>query len=957
MSRADAVQALFARALGAEAAERARLLAAEPDEDVRAECEELLRCAEREEHPLDAWTVEPDRLRSALEASLGPWPDPPPEKVGPYAIRGLLGAGSMSTVFLGERAHPRGDVAVKVLKPWLAGGEALRRFELEVELLSRLDHPRIARILDAGRADFGAAPHPYLVLEFVRGRPLDAWVEAERPPRRERLRLFNAVCAGVAHAHQKGVVHRDLKPSNVLVDERGEPHLVDFGVARAAGEDLRAASLLTSMGQIVGTLEYMSPEQAAGRSDEIDTRADVYALGVLLQELLTGRRPIEFEGRPLPECLRRIAEEEPAPLGQVDRTLAGDLETIVRKALEKDRARRYATVQELAGDVERFLANEPITARPPSSIYLARKYVRRHPAVAAAAGVGALALVATAVGVSLGWREARAQGRLAEERLAAAEAAREESDRVAAVLAGVIRAPQASAQGRDVLLRDVVLELGDDIREHLPDHPRGRGQLGFFVAQSLSTLGEPTRALERVEASLADMEKAGMLREPIGYDARRLRASLLGQMGRAAESRDAVKELLAEGEPRYGAEDERVLGLLLDLGTALVNVPDLAAAENVFEDALAKHARVFGGADPRTLQAKVAFAGLRLSQGRFDAVIAELSDAWPLLRAAHADEPHRMKTAIGHLSEALTATGELERALALRREQVEICEAAFGPDQYHTWDARMDLAGTLMTLGRFGEVQELSSAVLEWARANLDASHPMVIGSLSSLGSCHLIYDRFEESEASYREAIKLAELHYPSGDLRITTLRLRTAEVAIYQAKGAEAKALLEPLMAELDPRDPAQRSTFFRVRNCLGKAHLILGETDRGVELIEAAVADRVEAEGMASPYSVIGALDASDSFGRSGLYPEALAILGPFEEPLAELAKTSAVHLELATAMALQRGLIHVRAEEPAEAKAALARAEELAAGLEQPIADDVEDAFQLLRTGLEEARAHR
>ncbi|MEM7311220.1 MAG: protein kinase [Planctomycetota bacterium] len=953
MSEARSIQELFARALRAAPDERERLLAAAPSPAVRGEVEELLAHAERAEHPLDDWTVDSERLRSALNASLGPWPDPPPEAIGDYRVRALLGAGSMSTVFLAT--GPDGEeVAVKVPKPWLLAGEASRRFEQEIELLGRLDHPFIVRLLDAGRAELASGEHPYLVLERVRGRPLDAWREEDHPTRAERLKLFLGICEGVAHAHQKGVIHRDLKPGNVLVDEAGRPRVVDFGVARATGHDERTASLLTSIGQLVGTLEYMSPEQAAGRPEDVDTRADVYALGVLLFELLTGRRPIDFQGEPLAECLRRIAEREPERLSRYDRTLAGDLETIVGKALEKERARRYSTVRELAADVERSLANLPISARPPSSLYLVGKYARRHPAAASAVGVGVLALVATAVGVLLGWSEARDQAELARARLGEAEAAREESDRVAALLAQVIRAPDASAEGRDALLRDVVLELGDDIEAQLPDQPRGRGRLGFFLALSLSTLDAPARALERCEASVRDLERAGLADSELGEDARRLRGTLLDQLGRSTEACEVLGALVDEQRARHGADDERTLRTQQALGTAFLNRPDLDAAARELEAVLATRTRQHGAEDPRTLETKVAVAGLWLSQGLHDQVLEELSTALPLLRDHHADAPHRLKTPISHLSEALTYRGKVDEALALREEQVAICEAAFGPEQFHTWDARADLVGTLFTMGRFGEGRQIAERTLAWAEEHLDESHAMISDTLMQLATCDMVTDRFEEGEASLREALRRVLLRHPPGHPRVALLRLRLADLAVYDLRPADARDELVALMEDLEPGTAGAPRVLQRARDLLAKSHLMLGDTDEGLRMLHESLAATMAAEGFGEPMTVYSFLDAAVALSVVDLPEEADALLAPFEERLPALAEGSRVHLEALTAVVLQRGMIAASAGWRDRATAALARAEEVGAGLQRPLADDLQQLFELLRAKLSVGR---
>jgi serine/threonine protein kinase len=274
-------------------------------------------------------------------------------------------------VYEAEQDQPRRAVALKVIKPGLVSSELLRRFEQESQALARLQHPAIAQIYEAGTADAGFGPQPFFAMELVRGQSLlDA--DQRRLSVRQRLELMVKICEGVQHAHQRGLIHRDLKPGNILVDETGQPKILDFGVARVTDSDL-GATRQTDVGQLVGTLAYMSPEQVLADPLELDTRSDVYALGVILYELLAGRLPYELSAQPL-EAARIIREQDPAPLSSISRVYRGDIETITAKALEKDKARRYASAAGLAADVQRYLRDEPITARPPSASYQLRKF-------------------------------------------------------------------------------------------------------------------------------------------------------------------------------------------------------------------------------------------------------------------------------------------------------------------------------------------------------------------------------------------------------------------------------------------------------------------------------------------------------------------------------------------------------------------------------------------------------
>ena len=306
-------------------------------------------------------------------------------RVGPYRLERVLGEGGFGVVYLAEQASPQRRVAVKLLRAGVAGPQTLSRFAYEAQTLGRLHHPGIAQIFEAGfydprtgqtSSDPAASRRtgwlPFFAMEYIQGASLTGHAVNLGLSRCARLELFIQVCEAVQHAHTKGVVHRDLKPANILVDAAGNPKVLDFGVARVTADEAHR-TIQTDVGQLIGTLAYMSPEQIAANPDDIDTRTDVYALGVILYELLTGTLPHRVEGRLIHEITRTICEEQPSRISKLDRSLSGDLDTIVAKAMEKDRARRYQGAVELASDLRRFLANEPIVARPPSTSYQLRK--------------------------------------------------------------------------------------------------------------------------------------------------------------------------------------------------------------------------------------------------------------------------------------------------------------------------------------------------------------------------------------------------------------------------------------------------------------------------------------------------------------------------------------------------------------------------------------------------------
>jgi eukaryotic-like serine/threonine-protein kinase len=467
MSSPSPIETIFLTALEkGRPAERAAYLeeACAGDAELRRRVERLLRA-----HPEAAGFLE--QPAAALAAAISPQADAPQTAdyvggdtsamiIGPYKLLQQIGEGGMGTVYMAEQTEPvQRRVALKIIKPGMGSASVIARFEAERQALALMDHPHIAKVLDAGTTKEG---RPYFVMELVRGVPITRYCDERRLTLRQRLELFVPVCLAVQHAHQKGIIHRDLKPSNVLVapyDGKPQPKVIDFGVAKATGIKLTERTLFTEFGQVVGTLEYMSPEQAELNQLDIDTRSDIYALGVLLYELLTGTTPLQrkrLKEAAFVELLRIIREEEPPKpstrLSTVEELpsiaaqrglepkklsglLRGELDWIVMKCLEKDRNRRYETANGLAMDLQRYLQDESVLACPPSARYRLRKFARRHRVALAMGGTVAVLLmlgtfISTWQAVRATKAEALATERLTSEREAhnALDAAREEKE-------------------------------------------------------------------------------------------------------------------------------------------------------------------------------------------------------------------------------------------------------------------------------------------------------------------------------------------------------------------------------------------------------------------------------------------------------------------------------------------------------------------------------------------------
>jgi len=368
----------------------------------------------------EAVGIKEEKSRSFQPSSL-------PDGIGHYRILSKIGEGGMGAVYLAEQEDPRRRVALKMIRPDLFSPSLQRRFQFEVEVLGRLQHPGIAQILEAGSIESESGRLPYFAMEYVEGIELRRYAKEQNLDIRARLEMVARICDAAHHAHLKGIVHRDLKPDNVLVVDAsttttcdsvrefarlGQPKVLDFGVARATDSDVQLTTVHTSINKLVGTIAYMSPEQIEGDSGQLDARSDIYALGVLLFELLTGRLPFDVRNKPVAEAARIIREEEPTRLGSIRTELRGDIETIVCKALEKDRERRYASAAELGADLRRYLVNEPIAAHPPSTFYQLRKFAGRHKGLVAGLLLAFLILVAGVISsMTLALRATRGERR------------------------------------------------------------------------------------------------------------------------------------------------------------------------------------------------------------------------------------------------------------------------------------------------------------------------------------------------------------------------------------------------------------------------------------------------------------------------------------------------------------------------------------------------------------------
>ena len=725
-----------------------------------------------------------------------------PAQIGNYRIIREIGRGGMGIVYEAEQERPRRRVALKVIRTMNASPRLLQRFEREGQLLGRLRHPYIAQVFEAGTADNGEGPVPFMAMELVEGTTLRKYVKENQPDVSHRLSLVAQICDGVGHAHANGVIHRDLKPSNIIVVDDGtswdapttmggkstSPKILDFGIARATDADTAAATLQTDIGQVIGTIPYMSPEQIAGDPREIDARTDVYALGVLLFELLTGRLPFDIAGRGIAEAARIIREDEPISVGTIDRSLRGDVETIVGRAIEKDREHRYQSAADLASDLRRYLRDDPITARPTSAVYRLRKFARRNRAIVAGAAVAFLALaVGTVVSTVQAVRARRAE-RVAQVRLSDAlvarrdaelseEKARREADKAAAVnefLQEMLGAanPEGKSGGREVTVAQTLEKAIAEVDQgSLADQPD-------IEVSVRTTIGNAYRGLGDYDAAQAQLEKAvalGRDAAPEGSEELALAmnklARLCASQGRLPQGEQLFREALDIRRRILGPDHEDVGVILNNLGFHLAEMDRFEEAEQMLREALALRRRLFGKESSEVATTLNNLSIVIGWSGRRGETIPLLREALAIdqkLRGEHVN----VATTMDNLALALTDIGELEEGERLSGDSLALRRKLLGNEHPHIAYGLHNLAYIKAQRGNISEAESLYRQALALDRKIHGSDHPNVASRCTNLASLLTRRGELEEAESLLNEALRISEASLgPSHSRTLLTL------------------------------------------------------------------------------------------------------------------------------------------------------------------------------------------
>jgi len=673
-----------------------------------------------------------------------------PQWIAGYRIIRLIGRGGMGEIYEAEQADPRRLVALKVVQSGLFSEDHRSRFHHEAQVLGRLRHPGIAQIYEAGTSDGSASGRPYFAMELVNGRPLLEFADTRNLDKRRRLELMARVCRALHHAHQNGIIHRDLKPANILVESNGRPKILDFGVARSIDADVQAVTMQTQVGQLVGTLPYMSPEQVLGDPTQLDTRSDIYSVGVIMYELLTGQLPYAVRDSMVHEAMRVIREDEPSRLGNLDRTYRGDVETIVAKALEKDKERRYSSAAELATDILRYLNDEPIVASPPSRSYRARKFVRRNRWVVATASASVLGLVVFAVTMAV------QAGRIASERDRANHEAAV-ANRVSEFLTGLFEVSDPDvARGRNLTAREILDRGAAGIEAELSEQPEVRAKL-------MATIG-----------------------------------AVYYKLGLFAEAEPLYRQSLELREQVLGAEDSETLGSMNNLATLYMNAGRPDEAEPLYVAALAGRRRVLGSQHPDTLVSMNNLAILSRKLGRHDVAERLYTEALAAQRRVLGSSHQDTARTMNNLSELFRIEGRLAEAVPLQEEALAVRRQVLGDDHTETLSSVNNLAELMRMQGRFVDAGRLHRDALEIKRRLFGDDNFDTAITIHNLACLDREMGNYDEASRGFEEAQRIFEAALGPGHPYVAENLVQHAE-SLRRAGNTAGAARLEERAASI--------------------------------------------------------------------------------------------------------------------------------------------------------------
>jgi len=760
------------------------------------------------------------------------------DRIGRYKLLQQIGEGGCGVVYMAEQEEPvRRRVALKIIKPGMDTKNVIARFEAEQQALALMDHPNIARVFDAGAT---ASGRPYFVMELVRGIKITEYCDQHSLTTGERLCLFVQVCQAVQQAHQKGIIHRDIKPSNILVTTTPEgvplPVVIDFGIAKATtNQRLTDKTLFTAFEMLIGTPAYMSPEQAELSSADVDTRTDIYSLGVLLYELLTGTTPFDagkLLKAGLDEIRRVIREEEPvSPSTRLSkmtgenltaiaqhhqseppkliRVIHGDLDWIVMKALEKDRTRRYETANGLALDVKRYLANEPVSARPPSRLYKLQKLALRNKLLFAGLGVIALLLVTSLIIVSASFAKERQARREADGALQQAETDKAKAQTEAAKSQQVTRFLEDMLQGvgpsvalgQDTTILKCILDrTAESIGIELTNQPAVEAELRNLIGRVYFEIGNYSQAENMQRAALALNRKLFGTESPEAATALNDLGLALFQEGNWTEAENAHREALRIRQQHFGNENADVATSLNDLATVLRHQGKLTESETLTREALGIRQKLFGA---ECLEVTYSLHNLSVvlgDEGKRVEAEATARELLAMRRKLLGPQDPLVAAALNDVAWAAGYNGKADEAETLQRAALEIQRKMLGDENPAVAKTLSSLAERIRQRGNLAESDALLRAALSIQGKLLGEQNPDFLYTLDSLGSTLESEGKWPEAETAHRQALAAWRKVAGNEDPRTLSELERLGRALLAQKKTDEAEQLLdETLTPEL--------------------------------------------------------------------------------------------------------------------------------------------------------------
>lgn len=786
------------------------------------------------------------------------------QRLGPYRIGRKLGVGGMGDVYVAERADDEYQqrVAIKLVRAGVYSSQVHSRLRMERQILARLEHPNIARLLDGGRAPDGT---PYLVMEYVEGEPIDRYCNRRRLDLKARMALVRTVCAAVHYAHQNLIVHRDLKPNNILITNEGVPKLLDFGIAKLLDTRQSLHTLaVTHMDYRVLTPAHASPEQVRG--DVITTASDIYVLGVLLYELLTGRGPFQLTGSRITDLERIICEQEPLPpsamvaktqqespelandiadsrattASRLRRELQGDLDNIVLMSMRKDPTRRYRSVEQLATDIERHAQGEPVTATRDTWLYRTRKFVGRHVLAVSAAAAAVVLLVAFAVVTLL-----QAQ-RIARERdIAALERTR--AERVSSFLVELFELSDPSkSRGNQVTAREL-LDIGARrVGAGLTDQPETRATLLGTIGRVYGSLGLYNDAIALQRETLQSRQRLFGPKHPEVAAAMAALGDALREQGDFAAAETNLNEALAMQQELLGARAVEIVPTLTALGRLTMQRGSLDVAERFFAEGI----DIYRQHD--MLQRSEAasmfndLAGLSVQRGQYDRAVQLYKTSLDIDRVALGQNHPEVAIHIQSLALTLQLQGKLDEAAPLYEESLTLMQRILGRNHPSTLDALANYGGFLRRRGEMGRAESVLRDVLERNSAARGARHMYVGHDHANLGHVLLETNRAAEAETEYRTALDIYAATLPPQHAYVAAALSALGRAQLAQHDAAGAQVTLRKAIAMGSVTLPVDANPVLLAKAALGSALLDLGRATEAKPLLQEAHAGLARTQG---------------------------------------------------------------------------------------------------------------